>query len=72
VFQVRTRFASVVTRKSRLILQIWLKRKADHPVLQRVEMYTYRDYGVIFRLTNLEDIDDALKNLINEAYALGS
>ena len=72
VFQVRTRFASVVTRKSWLILQIWLKRKADHPLLQRIEMYTYRDYGLILRLTNREDIDESLINLINEAYALGS
>jgi hypothetical protein len=72
VFQVRTRFASVVTRKSWLILQIWLKRQADHPLLQRIEMYTYRDYGMIFRLTKIEDIDDALENLIHEAYAIGS
>lgn len=72
VFQVRTRFAAIVTRKSWLILQIWLKRQADHPLLQRIEMYTYRDYGMIFRLTRTEDIDDALENLIHEAYAIGS
>ncbi len=72
IFQVRTRFASVVTRKSWLILQIWLKRKAEHPLLQRIEMYTYRDYGLILRLNKVEDIDDALENLIHEAYALGS
>jgi hypothetical protein len=72
VFQVRTRFASIVTRKSWLILQIWLKRKADHHLLQRIEMYTYRDYGLILRLSNCEDIDEALEKLILEAYALGS
>lgn len=31
VFQVRTRFASIVTRKSWLTPQIWLKRNVDHP-----------------------------------------
>ena len=72
VFQVRTRFASVVTRKSWIILHLWLKRQADHPLLQRIEMYTYRDYGLIIRLTKIEDIDDALENLIHEAYAIGS
>jgi hypothetical protein len=72
VFQVRTRFASVVTRKSWLVLQIWLKRKAGHPLLQRIEMYTYRDYGLIIRLKKIADIDEALSNLIHEAYALGS
>lgn len=72
VFQVRTRFASVVTRKSWLNLQIWLKRSADHPLLQRVEMYTYRDHGLIFRITNVEEIDEALENLLQEAYVMGS
>jgi hypothetical protein len=72
VFQVRTRFASVVTRNSWLILQIWLKRKTNHHLLQRIEMYTYRDYGLILRLTDVADIDKALENLIHEAYILGS
>ena len=57
-----------MTRKSWLILQIWLKRKADHPLLQRIEMYTYRDYGLILRLSNIDDIDETLENLIHEAY----
>lgn len=55
-----------------LVLQIWLKRKAGHPLLQRIEMYTYRDYGLIIRLKKIEDIDQALSNLIHEAYAVGS
>ena len=71
VYAQKTRFASVVTRKSWLILQIWLKRQADHPLLQRVEMYTYRDYGLILRLTEIEDVDEALENLIHESYVLG-
>lgn len=72
VFQARTRFASVVTRKKWLLLQFWLKRQTSHPLLQRVEMYTYRDYGHILRLKAPEDIDGSLGNLLREAYALGS
>lgn len=72
VFQVRTRFASVVTRQRWLILQIWLKREANHPLLQRVERYTYRDFGHIIRLKQPDDIDSALIELLHEAYAMGS
>lgn len=72
VFQARTRFASVITRKRWLNLQIWLKRRVDHPLLQRVEMYTYRDHGHIFRITEIEDLDQALVALLHEAYAVGS
>lgn len=40
--------------------------------MQRVEMYTYRDHGLIFRLRNIEEIDEALENLLHESYVLGS
>jgi hypothetical protein len=72
VFQARTRFVSVVTRVRWLNLQIWLKRRADHTLLQRVEMYTYRDHGHIFRLSKIEDIDQALVTLLHEVYVMGS
>lgn len=72
VFQVRTRFAAVVTRKRWLNLQLWLKRRVSHPHLQKVEMYTYRDHGHIFRLASPEDIDDRLIELLRESYAVGS
>lgn len=72
VFQVRTRFAGAVTRKRWLNAHLWLKRRADHPLLQRVEMYTYRDYGHRFRLSHPDDIDRAFRRLLQEAYVVGS
>ena len=72
VFQVRTRFAAVVTRKKWLNLQLWLKRETSHALLQKIEMYTYRDYGHIFRLRSPQDIDDRLGELIRESYAVAS
>ena len=48
VFQVRTRFAAIVPRIRWLNAQIWLRRRGEHPASQRVEMYTYREYGNIF------------------------
>jgi hypothetical protein len=72
VFQVRTRFAAVVPRQRWLTGHIWLKRRAEHPRIHRVEMYIYRDHGHIFRLNKLEDLDNAFQELLHEAYALGS
>ena len=42
-----------------------------HPAIRRVEMQVFRDYGHIFRLTRLEDLDAALVELLYEAYVLG-
>ncbi|MFQ5943920.1 MAG: DUF5655 domain-containing protein, partial [Anaerolineales bacterium] len=72
VFQVRTRFAAVMTRKKWLNLQLWLRREVSHPLLQRVEMFTYRDHGHIFRLQSPQDIDEQLVAFLRESYALGS
>lgn len=36
VFQVRTQFAAVMTRKRWLNLQLWLRRRVSHPVLQNI------------------------------------
>lgn len=72
VFQVRTRFAFVGTRIHWLNLNLWLRRKVPHPLLQRVEEYSYRDFGHVFRLRTLEDLDQDLVRFFNEAYALGS
>ena len=56
VFQVRTRFVAIFTRKRWLIVQIRLKRQAEHPLLQRVERYTYRDFGHLIRLQQPEEV----------------
>ena len=72
VFQAETQFAAAMTRKHWLEGYLWLRRRAAHPAIQRVEMQVFRDYGHIFRLTRPEDLDEALVALLHEAYVLGS
>ncbi|MBF8282332.1 MAG: hypothetical protein HW378_1247 [Anaerolineales bacterium] len=71
VFQAETQFAAAMTRKHWLEGYLWLRRRAAHPAIQRVEMQVFRDYGHIFRLTKPEDLDEALVALLHEAYVLG-
>jgi len=49
-----------------------LRASICHPLLQRVEMYTYRDYRLISRLIKIKDIDEELENLIHQAYLMSS
>lgn len=72
VLQARTRFATAVPRQRWLTGHIWLKRRAEHPCIQRIEMYIYRDFGHIFRLSKPEDIDIAFEKLLHEAYVHGT
>jgi len=72
VFQAETQFAAAVPRKRWLEVYLWLYRRAEHPLIHRVEMHVFRDYGHIFRLARLEDLDEELKALLGEAYALGN
>ncbi len=71
VFMVRVRFAGVMTRKNWLIFSLWLTHKSSHPKLQRVETYGPRSYGLQFKLTHPDDIDDELQALFREAYLVG-
>jgi len=71
VFQAETQFAAAVPRKRWLEGYLWLYRRAEHPLIHRVEMHIFRDYGNIFRLARPEDLDEALVVLLGEAYALG-
>ncbi len=71
VFQAETQFAAAMTRKRWLDGYLWLRRRAAHPAIQRIEMHVFRDYGHIFRLTKPEDLDEALIALLREAYMLG-
>ncbi len=72
VFQARTRFAAVMVRRRWLVGHIWLKRPAQHPLIYRLERYTYRDYGHVFRLTRPEELDAPFLALLHEAYVMGS
>ena len=71
VFQAEKQFAAAMTRKRWLEGQLWLKRRAEHPLFSRVEMQVFRDYGHIFRLTTPDDLDEALMALLQEAYVMG-
>jgi hypothetical protein len=71
VFQVRVRFAGAVVRRTWIDAGLWLKRRASHPRLVRVEDFGPLGYGHHFRLERPEDVDAALRRLMKEAYAIG-
>jgi hypothetical protein len=70
VFQTRVRFAAVMVRAGYLDTHLWLRRRADHPLLLRTEDFGRLGCAVHFRLERPEDIDDALSSLMREAYEL--
>lgn len=69
VLQRRVRFASVVTRKRWLVLGIWLRHRVEHPTLAGYEEIGHHGFYPKFKLTSPEQLDDALRALIREAYA---
>ncbi len=71
VFQAETQFAAAMPRKQWLEGYLWLRRKAAHPSIHRVEMQVSRDYGHIVRLMQSADLDADLVALLHEAYMLG-
>lgn len=70
VLQVRVRFAAVITHKHWLDCTLWLKRRAEHPRLRRVELLLPYDHVHHFRLTELAEVDE-LRDIMREAYAIG-
>jgi hypothetical protein len=70
-FLARVRFAGAVTRRHWLEVSLWLKRKADHPRLRRVEKYTEHDFGHKFRMESKSDFDETFMKLLKEAYSIG-
>ena len=71
VMQGRVRFAGAVVRKKWLDASMWLKRRVSHPRLVRVESFGDIGYGHHFRLSQPEDVDQAMIDLLGEAYAIG-
>jgi hypothetical protein len=69
--QARVRFAGGVPRKNWFDAGLWLTRRAEHPCLRRVETFGPKSYGLHFRLTRPEDLDDEFAALVREAYAVG-
>ena len=68
VLQARVRFINVVVHREWLDAGVWLRRKARHPDLVRVESYGSLGYGNHFRLSQPGDIDSALGAIIRESY----
>jgi len=71
VFQTRGRFVAVTPRRSHLGGHIWLKRPRAHPRVHRIDSLLGRDFVHNFRLTRLEDLDEAFCDLLREAYSVG-
>lgn len=69
--QAQVRFAGCVVRKRWLLANLWLTREVEHPRLRRVERFGPRSVGLQFRLDGPDDIDEALVELVGEAYAVG-
>jgi hypothetical protein len=71
VCQVRVRFGGVVTRQRWLEATLWLKRRADHPRLRRVELIPPDNYVHHFTFDALEQFDPRFRKLAREAYTIG-
>jgi Domain of unknown function (DUF5655) len=71
VFQTRARFASVIVRKSRLEVGLWLKRRREHPRLYRIEFYPPSDYVHRIRIARIDEMDRELSWFVKEAYKVG-
>jgi hypothetical protein len=72
VIQARVRFAGAVVRTGHLDAGLWLRRRVEHPRLQRVEDFAQLGYVYHFRLKRPEDIDAELQKLMEEAYRVGT
>ncbi len=71
VLQQRVRFAGAVVRSDWLDVHLWLRRAVRHPRLFRNESLGQLGYACHFKLRDPGEIDDALKDLVQEAYSLG-
>ncbi len=68
--QSRIRFGSVVVRRDWLDVALWLKQRAEHPRLRKVDDLGKAGFYHWFRLTDPDQLDDALGALISVAYRM--
>lgn len=71
VFQVRVRFARAMPKKQWLDGHFWLKRRASHASVTKVEHLLRQDWIHWFRLTAPADIDKQFVTLLRESYRIG-
>jgi hypothetical protein len=67
----RMSFAAFTPRRRWLDGHLVLARRAAHPAVRRVEVYSPRNVVHAFRLTGPADVDPAFAALVAEAYAVG-
>jgi hypothetical protein len=72
IFTARVRFAGVTVHASYVDARLWLRRPIEHPLLRRSDNYGRIGYDHHFRLERPEDVDDALRALMAEAYRVGT
>ena len=68
----RVRFAGAVVHTSYLDAGLWLRRKADHTRLRRIEDFGRLGQVHHFRLESPDDVDAELETLMREAYRVGT
>ena len=68
----RVRFAGAIVHDSYVDAGLWLRRRADHPRLRRVEDFGRLGQVHHFRLVSPGDVDPALEALMREAYRVGT
>ncbi len=71
VIQGRVRFAGAIVHRDWLEATMWLKHPADHRCLRRLESFGKLGFGLHFCLREPADIDEALAELMREAYRIG-
>ncbi len=69
VLQAGVRFAGAVAHQDWLEATVWLRRRASHRCLHRVESLAQLGYNLHLRLVDPADLDDDLRSLMREAYA---
>ncbi len=68
VLQARVRFVNVVVHREWIDAGVWLRRKARHARLARIESYGNLGFGNHFRLRSPADVDTSLRAIVREAY----
>lgn len=70
-FQVRMSFAQVTPRQRWLDGHLVLARRIESPRFRKVETYSPRNHVHVFRLHDVEDVDDEFRGWLLEAYRVG-
>jgi hypothetical protein len=70
-FQAQVRFAGALIRRNLIECSLWLKRRVDDPRFHGMEKITARDHVYYFRLADISQPDEKMKEYIMESYAVG-